>query len=318
MSSSNGRQQQGQFPGSIWIPHAHFWAGRGRHHIRYVIIHGTAWPGGNPSAADIARYFQTTKRETGTHYIVGKDGAVVQCVREEDSAWGNGILSSGHDAWWGGSRGNPNLETVSIEHVKNHGDNSDSVTDAQAEASYRLIDYLCGKWGIPRRWADAEGGITGHYSIDPINRRFCPGPYPWDELFHRINAPADAPLPTIYSPLSAQVAAETQTSGLPQLGGPDGAARGAGTRAHEFLSEFPGWFGIVEAVDASEQFNAVPVRSPADVGSWLGANLFALFVRLLLIVLGVGLIVGLLFALARGNSWLGEAGGDAVPFALPS
>jgi hypothetical protein len=40
------------------------------------------------------------------------------------------------------------------------------------------------------RWADASGGITGHYSLDPVNRGRCPGPYPFDELFAFLNQSA--------------------------------------------------------------------------------------------------------------------------------
>jgi hypothetical protein len=172
---------QAEYPGAAWMPHRHFWEGRSGHHIRYVIVHGTASPD-MATAAAIAHYFQTTTRETGTHYVVGKDGAVVQMVREADSAWGNGIVTAGHDPWWG-TRGNPNLETVSVEHVKIGAHNEDAITPAQAAASFRLVAYLCAKYAIPARRADAAGGITGHYSIDPVNRKFCPGPYPWDGLF---------------------------------------------------------------------------------------------------------------------------------------
>lgn len=173
---------QPEYPGAVaWLPHAHFWPGRAGHRIRYVVVHGTASPD-MATAEAVARYFQTTTRETGTHYIVDKDGAVVQCVREEDSAWGNGAVTAGHDPWWG-TRGNPNLETISIEHVKLGAKNEDALTPAQAAASFRLIAYLSAKHGIPRRRADAEGGITGHTSIDPVHRAFCPGAYPWEGLF---------------------------------------------------------------------------------------------------------------------------------------
>jgi N-acetyl-anhydromuramyl-L-alanine amidase AmpD len=103
-------------------------------------------------------------------------------VREAGSAWGNGIVTAGHDPWWG-TRGNPNLETISIEHVKTGVRNQDALTPAQTVASFCLIAYLCAKYAIPRRRAAAVGGITGHASIDPVQRAFCPGTYPWEQLF---------------------------------------------------------------------------------------------------------------------------------------
>src|SRR5258706_14274780 len=96
---------QVQYWGVTVIRHAHFWPGRAGHRVRYVVGQGTASPD-MATAEAVARYFQTTTRETGTHYVVGKDGAVVQCVREEDSAWGNGIVTAGHEPR-GGRRRQP-------------------------------------------------------------------------------------------------------------------------------------------------------------------------------------------------------------------
>ncbi len=171
---------------ALWIPSQSYFPGRSGHHAKWIIIHGTA---GFSSAREVGYFFQTV--ESSTHYIVGLRGEVVQCVDEQDGAYGNGFVSgiSGiagdgihHDAWWSRSL-NPNYVTISIEHVKPQRDNADHLTALQATASFRLIQHICNRHGIPQRWADAHGGITGHYSIDPVHRSFCPGPYPWDELF---------------------------------------------------------------------------------------------------------------------------------------
>jgi N-acetylmuramoyl-L-alanine amidase-like protein len=126
--------------------------------------------------------------------VIGQDGAIVQCVHEHDAAWANGAITglsgtSGdgngnghHDSWWDNGP-NPNLLCITIEHVKPHEDNSDHLTEAQKQASFELVSHICQRWDIPARKADAHGGITGHYSVDPVNRARCPGPYPWDELF---------------------------------------------------------------------------------------------------------------------------------------
>lgn len=164
---------------AIWIPAAHHWNGREGQMPHYIIIHGTA---GGSSAQAIGNYFADPNTQASTHYVIGQDGTVVQCVDEHDAAWANGGFSAGHDPWWNTSI-NPNLTTIAIEHVKPHIDNSDVLTNAQKQASFALVQDICTRWGIPRRRADALGGITGHYSIDPVNRSRCPGPYPWDELF---------------------------------------------------------------------------------------------------------------------------------------
>jgi N-acetyl-anhydromuramyl-L-alanine amidase AmpD len=171
---------------AIWFPNTNYFPHRSGHSPRYVILHGTA---GFTSAREVASFFKST--ETGhdpvsTHYIIGLDGELIQCIAEEHGAWGNGGVTEGHDPWWSPSL-NPNLVTLSIEHVKLSRDNSDILTPSQQDASFRLVKQLCERHNIPRRWADAEGGITGHYSMDPVHRFFCPGPYPWDALFAYLN-----------------------------------------------------------------------------------------------------------------------------------
>lgn len=182
-----------QYPKAIWIPH-NKWGypqgrtGRNGQQLRYIIEHGTAGAG---TAQDIAHYFATTTRPAGTHFIIGQDGTVVQCVLIENAAWGNGgpIEDATHKAapFWPRNI-NANLLTVSIEHCKPHTDNSDLLTAVQQEASFELDAWLCQHYGIPARAADAAGGITGHYSIDPVNKARCPGPFPWSELWTALGA----------------------------------------------------------------------------------------------------------------------------------
>ncbi|GAC1377436.1 MAG: hypothetical protein NVS2B12_19640 [Ktedonobacteraceae bacterium] len=162
---------------ALWMASNNYFPGRAGHRPRWLIIHGTA---GFGSAQEVGYYFQYA--EVATHYIIGRDGVIVQCVAEKDGAWGNGGVTKGHDAWWTRAL-NPNNVTISIEHVKPSRDNSDELTEVQKAVSFRLVRRICARHAIPTRRADANGGITGHYSMDPVNRSYCPGPYPWDELF---------------------------------------------------------------------------------------------------------------------------------------
>ncbi len=127
-------------------------------------------------------FFQRPETEASTHYLIARDGRIFQLVREADAAWGNGAVTRGHDRWWQ-AVGNPNDLTLSIEHHKPRRDNGDELTEEQKRASFLLIAHLCERHHIPRRPADATGGITGHFSLDPERRSYCPGPYPWEELF---------------------------------------------------------------------------------------------------------------------------------------
>ena len=169
---------------ATFISTSHYWKGRSGHTPKWIIVHGTA---GGTSATAVSNYFKNNDPPTSTHFVVGLNGEVVQCVSEADSAWGNGIVTKGHDAWWS-TKVNPNFSTFSIEHIKPSTSNSSQLTEAQKEASFKLIQHLCEKHNIPKKRADANGGITGHYSVDPVNKGFCPGPYPWDELIAYLNS----------------------------------------------------------------------------------------------------------------------------------
>lgn len=175
-----------EYPGALWIPSPHFGYGEGatnQNTCTWIICHGTA---GFTTAQDVGYFFQINNPPTSVHYVVGQDGTVVQCVQERNAAWGNGAVTTGHAPWWNPNN-NPNLHTISIEHVKPDPTNQIPLTQAQQEASFKLIAYLCHKYNIPARAADANGGITGHFSIDPVNRAFCPGTYPWDALWTYLN-----------------------------------------------------------------------------------------------------------------------------------
>lgn len=179
----------GEFPGSVFYPGQSFDAGRRGFPIRYVVIHGTGWP------QTLDQYIANYKT-CGVTYMIGKDGRVVQFVKEADMHWGNGKVETGCDPFWRqwtttdtGAMSipgviNPNLLSVSIEHEKYAKDNSDPITDAQRASSFKLVEYLCIKYNIPARRGDSIlGGIVPHSSMQPVSRSYCPGPYPWDDLF---------------------------------------------------------------------------------------------------------------------------------------
>jgi N-acetyl-anhydromuramyl-L-alanine amidase AmpD len=162
--------------------------------VRWVILHGTA---GFETAQQVGTYFGERTSQVSANYCIGTDGVIVRSVPERFAAWGNGVISGPpgvggdgvhHDAWWDdcpqwGGLPNPNPVTISIEHVKPSTDNSDILTTAQKNASFALIKDICTRQHIPMRQADSAGGITGHFSMDPVNRSRCPGPYPWNELW---------------------------------------------------------------------------------------------------------------------------------------
>lgn len=172
---------------ATWMPSPNKWDGRIGRKPAYIIIHGTA--GGNNGSS--ATYLCQPSTQASAHYVITQSGRIYQLVDEEASAWGNGIISGPagtggdgvhHDSWWTLDT-NPNLVTISIEHEKPDDQNATPLTQAQMLASFALVARICQRWNIPMRKADASGGITGHFSIDPVSRSHCPGDYPWNGLF---------------------------------------------------------------------------------------------------------------------------------------
>jgi N-acetyl-anhydromuramyl-L-alanine amidase AmpD len=175
------------------VPDAYVFPGSWGYVRKWLILHKTA---GFQTAQEVAQYFQSGSNglEVSVHYVIGQDGAIVQCVRESDGAGGNGVLEAGHDPWW--TMDNPNLVTFSIEHVDPATDNSTPLTPAQKASSFWLIRDLCTRQHILMQPASAAGGITGHYSIDPLSRKDCPGNYPWAELWNDLKGAQSMPIPT--------------------------------------------------------------------------------------------------------------------------
>ena len=176
----------------ISFPVQNYFAGRDGLKPLFIIIHGTA---GGSTAWSIAEYFKSTEgsaNPVASHYIIGTDGSIVQCVQETDGAWCNGAVTNGHDSVWDQyvNQGiNPNNITIGIEHVKSSTDNSDVLTDHQMNASFALIQEICERWSIPPE------NVLPHSSLDPVNRKNCPGPYPWNGLIEYMKGSSMPPTP---------------------------------------------------------------------------------------------------------------------------
>lgn len=143
----------------------------------HIVLHGTA---GGTSAQNIANYFATGSEPASAHFIIGQDGTIVQGVPCSLAAWGNGIIDQPRISLPPGI--DPNFYTISIEHCKPLIDNSDQLTDPQAQSSFRLVQAICDHYNIPKRRGDMFGGIIEHADIDSVSRARCPGPYPWTGL----------------------------------------------------------------------------------------------------------------------------------------
>lgn len=169
---------------ALWmpVPAANVFNGYWGNTPKWVVVHKTASAG---TAQDIAEFF-INKTNRSTHYIVGQDGTVVQCVSESDGAGGNCCTDPGHAPFLPDADGvnfNLNWETISIEHCDPDPNNSTPLTPEQKTASFSLIKDICRRHNIPFRRGDASGGIIGHCDIAPVQKALCPNNYPWEELF---------------------------------------------------------------------------------------------------------------------------------------
>jgi hypothetical protein len=113
----------------VWRPAAAGNFGTGRHMpVSRITFHHIV--GDAPAA--IAR-FQQPGVEVSSHYVIGSDGIIYQCVNESDTAYCDGNADS-------------NARTISIEHAG--GIASVPYTDAMYAASAELVTSLIAKYGI--------------------------------------------------------------------------------------------------------------------------------------------------------------------------
>lgn len=153
-----------------WVGTPNYTAGRGKNKPIAIVNHITA--GLMPSCLD---WLQNPFSKVSAHYLVTRDGKILQLVKDEDTAWANGIVNKPSWGLYNGS--NPNRYTLSIEH---EGYSGEELTEKQYQATLWLHRQLCAKWNI----ASHRQTIIGHYRIDSIRKANCPGiRFPWDRLF---------------------------------------------------------------------------------------------------------------------------------------
>ena len=152
------------YPGVIWIPaHADRFKVHASRQIDAIVLHITE--GGTADAQvtarnafGIAKYLGESGKWnlSSSHYIVGRDGTIVQCVHHKDEAF---------------HANTENSYTIGIEHnVRAKHDNA--LTGIQYWKSAELVTWLGEKLGLPvaDRWY-----LQGHSEIDPkTTHRTCP------------------------------------------------------------------------------------------------------------------------------------------------
>lgn len=103
-------------------------------------------------------YAQIAHLKVSSHFVIRRDGALIQCVPCNQRAWHAGVSS-----WQGRERCNDFSIGVELE-----GSDFDAFEDAQYETLTQLINAITARYPIT--------GITGHEHIAP-GRKTDPGPF---------------------------------------------------------------------------------------------------------------------------------------------
>jgi N-acetylmuramoyl-L-alanine amidase len=162
----------GQGSGALWQPSPNF----DQRRPNFVILHQTT----NDSAAKALATLTDPQRKVSAHYLIGRDGAVMQLVDEASRAWHAG------ESWWGGTT-DLNSASIGIE-LDNTGD--EAFAEPQIVALLALLEELRTRYRIPSANFLAHGDIAPTRKVDPSRL------FPWQRLAgHGFGLWCDTPAP---------------------------------------------------------------------------------------------------------------------------
>lgn len=185
---------EAEYPGAVWSPSPNHSSRKGAV-VDKIVVHITD---GSPSLSGCVERFQRPETKASPHFVIGRDGTVVQLVELSRAAW--------HAKGW-------NSESVGIEHIARSpselkgwaklsretrlklvemAEDADAetdpglaVTEAQIAASAALVRWLCEKLGLP---CD-RGHVRGHYENPATSHEDCGrgegdgGIWPWSRFW---------------------------------------------------------------------------------------------------------------------------------------
>ncbi|MCF8178858.1 MAG: N-acetylmuramoyl-L-alanine amidase [Sulfuritalea sp.] len=147
-----------QTPGALWHPSPN-------HDLRrpnFVVLHQTS----NDTVARALATLTDLQRGVSAHYLIGRDGTVIQLVDETRRAWHAG------KSWWGGNT-DLNSTSIGIE-LDNTGE--EVFAEAQIVALLGLLEGIRIRHRIP--WANylGHGDVAPGRKVDPSHL------FPWRRL----------------------------------------------------------------------------------------------------------------------------------------
>lgn len=156
-------------PEITWVGSPNFDRRPDPNDISAIVMHATA----NGSLERVVEWFNNPAAKVSAHYTVGKDGRIVQHVRDRDRAW-----HAGKSEW----NGRPSLNTWSIGiEMVNWNNGQDPYPEAQHQAVVQLCTYLCRTYGI------SPDLIVGHRDVSP-GRKTDPLGYDLERLRREVRA----------------------------------------------------------------------------------------------------------------------------------
>ena len=144
--------------GALWLASPNFDERR----PNLVVIHHTS----NHTAEKALRTLTSPQRKVSAHYLIGRDGAVVQLVDENARAWHAGR------SWWGGIT-DVNSASLGIE-LDNDG--AEPFAAAQIDALLALLAEIRSRYPIP------PANFVGHADVAPTRKDDPSALFPWAKL----------------------------------------------------------------------------------------------------------------------------------------
>ncbi|TAL19130.1 MAG: 1,6-anhydro-N-acetylmuramyl-L-alanine amidase AmpD [Aquabacterium sp.] len=153
--------------------------------IDLVVVHSISLPPGEYGGPQIEQlftnrldwsahpYFETIRgAEVSAHFLIRRDGEVVQFVSVQDRAW-----HAGRSSWRGRDNCNDYSVGIELEGLEDH-----AFETAQYGALFRLVDALASSLPI--------AAAVGHEHIAPGRKRDPGSRFDWNELGRRLGWPA--------------------------------------------------------------------------------------------------------------------------------
>jgi N-acetylmuramoyl-L-alanine amidase len=141
-----------------WLPSPNFEPRR----PNYVILHHT----GDDNVAQALATLSQPLRGVSAHYLIGRDGRVLQLVDEKERAWHAGV------SWWGGQT-DMNSASIGIE-LDNNG--AEPFPEAEIAALLELLADIQKRWNLPR------SHFLGHADVAPGRKADPSAFFPWRRL----------------------------------------------------------------------------------------------------------------------------------------